>query len=155
MAVALAGAGCASQSGQPAAPDAGRPDSRTEASAVNNLAIMPVWTVPSGAFKVGAAGFVEVRLTPQQDLPNAILSAMSYDAGLVIEAPDRLSLAGLRKFNDAPQSQPRRPDELPALGITIIRSFRVMAKAPGHFRVRVELRDGGRMQYRDIFIDAE
>ncbi len=116
------------------------------------LAAMIAWTVPANGFKAGELGFVQVSLTPAIAMDEAMLRLVSLDAGLEVIPPDRFSLSGLKPDNGARPVQKNSPPDPPALGMTIMRTFQVLARPAGTHVLRIELVYRGRNQILETAI---
>ncbi len=94
---------------------------------------MTAWVVPANA----RSRYLQVRLAPRVPVAEAILTVAAK--GLSV-SPHGFLLRDLQP--NLPARQPNSPPNPPALGMTVLRTFRVTATHAGAYRVVVELRVG-------------
>lgn len=104
---------------------------------------MTVWTVPAQPHAV----YLQVRLVPRTVVGKAVLTVRA--ASLRV-SPSSFVLKDLRPYTPPPSSH--SPPNPPALGITVLRTFRLTAPRAGTYRVVVELEFDGRQHTRVIHI---
>jgi len=91
---------------------------------------MTAWTVPAGAH----GAHLQVRLVPHKAIAQAVLRVRAQ--GLQV-SPSQFVLKDLRP---AESSQPdNSPPNPPALGMTVLRTFRLTAASAGAYRATLEL----------------
>ena len=121
--------------------------------APQDLVLMAVWTVPSGTFRRGEPGSIQVRLTPKIIMDEAVLRLRAEDPRLVFTGADRTTYKKLRP-PEAPKEEPRKPGEPPALGLTLVSNFPVVAREPGRYEVTIEFVFQDKIQSSRIFINV-
>ena len=120
----------------------------------DEMVAMAVWTVPAGDFRVGEPGYIQVRLTPLIAMDEAKLRAVSVDANLPVVSPREYMFNNLDPEQFKPVKQKNSPPDPPALGMTIVRTFKVVAEQAGSYPIKVEYVYRGKIQSRDIVIKA-
>lgn len=99
------------------------------------VAKMAVWTVPSVHFESGRPAFIQVSIVPLVSMKNATLGI--DPGGLELLSPGRFVLGDLDPGQYGPAKDTGHVP--PALGKTLIRSFKVMAPRPGKYQVEITL----------------
>jgi len=88
------------------------------------------WVVPITA----RSFYLQVRLSPRLPIARAVLTVVA--PGIQI-SPERIILTDLKP--SPALTTPHSPPNPPALGMTVLRTFRLVASAPGTYRVVVRL----------------
>lgn len=117
-------------------------DTQSTDVAVEPLAILSSWTVPSRDIRVGGEFILQVRIAPLKNLPDATVEIEIPEGAFTVGGNLRLLLGTVAP---APPPPPSKSPTPPALGMTLVRSFAVMPNRAGVYEIKVILRsDGGK-----------
>ena len=118
-------------------------DAQSTDVAVEPLAILSSWTVPSRDIRVGGEFILQVRIAPLKNLPDATIEIEIPEGAFTVGGNPRLALGTVAPSPPPPPSKPPTP---PVLGMTLVRSFAIVPNRAGVFEAKVILQSDGSKQ---------